>query len=93
MSIIKTAVSSPTRIVKAWLTLAVLPIVMYFMAKALNKILTVQVIGVINDCLNAVDYLIWSQTTNTILSILSIAMVISLAKRIGRLMYNENDHD
>lgn len=94
MWIINTAMKLPSRIVKLWLTIVLLPIALFFVSKVLNTILTVDVMNVINNCLNAVDYLIGSKMTNILLSIICFTSVISFAKRINKLLNNnQNDAD
>ena len=75
-----------TNTMKFGIAIIIIPSIVFICLKLLNNILTDTVMEIIENCLNNVDYLIWSKYTNIILSIVSLVLAIKIAKRIQKIL-------
>lgn len=68
-----------------------IPSVILICTKIINSILTDAIMEFVESCLDNVDYMIWSKRTNTLLSIISMILVIKIAKWITKLLTQEKE--
>lgn len=84
---------SITKAFKYAIIFIAIPSIILIFTKMLNSILTETLMEFVEWCLNNVDYVIWSKRTNTLLSIISMILVIKIAKRITKLLTQDKNEE
>lgn len=84
-------ISSISKAVKFAIAFIAIPTVIFVATKIINRILSDTIMEFVENCLDNVDYLIWSKRTNTILTLISMILVVKIAKWITRLLTQDKD--